>query len=351
MKDSNVSTDLVPSIATTVAPVFGGQLPKSLPELRPWIEQAKQAWLKRTESERTRIAYGTDLDQFLEFLGLNPQHVEHLTRVVPDDVTSWRDHLLQFGGKPDKDGTPQPASNATVGRKITALRCFFAFLQRGGYRGGNPAHPDFCKTPSVPTDGKTVAISTKECALLLQEPGSETPLEVRDTAILHMLAFLAPRVGELAALKVGDIKRDGEHMIVEWMGKGMKPRRGVVPPLAATPLNAWLDAAGIRDQRISPLFRPGQTPRGMGKDGFKSKALAVNSIQSLVRKYAARVGLDIAVTVHSLRVTATTEGDKAGASILELQKYLGHADPRTTIGYIRSQQNLDKSPAYIIRYG
>ena len=50
-------------------------------------------------------------------------------------------------------------------------------------------------------------------------------------------------------------------------------------------------------------------------------------------------------------VTATTEGDKAGASILELQKYLGHADPRTTIGYIRSQQNLDKSPAYIIRYG
>jgi len=346
-----MSTDLVTNVVGNVAPVFGGQPPKNLLELRPWIEQAKIAWLKKTESERTRIAYSNDLDQFLAFLGIDPTHVEHLTRIVPDDVTSWRDHLLARGGRPDKNGEPRRASNSTVARKITALRSFFAFLQRGGYRGGNPAHPDFCKTPSVPTDGKTVAISPKECAKLLVEPDENSPVGIRDRAILHMLAFLAPRVSEIASLTVGNIKRDGEHTIIEFKGKGNKPRRGVIPPLAATPLNAWLDVAGIRDDRNGPLFRPSLTPRGAGRDGFNRKHMAVTAVQRLVKKYAARVGLDVAVTVHSLRVTATTEGDKAGSSILELQKWLGHADPRTTIGYIRGQQNLDKSPAYIIRYG
>jgi len=79
--------------------------------------------------------------------------------------------------------------------------------------------------------------------------------------------------------------------------------------------------------------------------------MTTRAIQLLVKKYAAQIGIDPAVTVHSLRVTATTEGDKSGSSILELQKWLGHADPRTTIGYIRSQENLDRNPAYGIRYG
>ena len=332
-------------------PVFGRNVPENLADLRPWIEQAKAAWLKKTESLRTRIAYSNDLDQFLRFLGINPTHVEHLTQIVPDDVTSWRDYLLKVGGRPEKDGNARPASNATVARKITALRSFFAFLQRGGYRGGNPAHPDFCKTPPVLTDGKTVAISAKECAQLLDAPNIESPVGIRDRAILHALAFMAPRVDELCKLNVGHIKRDGEHTIVEFKGKGNRPRRGVVPPLAATPINAWLEVSQIAADRTGPLFRPVLTSRGSGFDGFKRKHLTTRAIQKLVKKYAAQVGLDVAVTVHSLRVTATTEGDKAGSSILELQRWLGHADPRTTIGYIRSQENLDKSPAYIIRYG
>lgn len=162
---------------------------------------------------------------------------------------------------------------------------------------------------------------------------------------------MAPRVDEVRLLNVGSIKRDGEHTTIEFKGKGNKPRRGVVPPLAATPINKWIESTDIAQDRGGPLFRPTLTPRGNGSDGFKRKHMTTRAIQKLVKKYAARIGLDVAVTVHSLRVTATTEGDKAGSSILELQQWLGHADPRTTIGYIRSSQNLDRSPAYVIRYG
>ena len=142
-------------------PVFGGEAPKDLVELRNVIERAKLAWLRRTESEKTRRAYGRDLEQFLEFLGAQPTELEHMTRIVPDDVSGWRDHLLANGGRPNADGNPTPAQNATVARKITSLRSFFSFLQSYGYRGANPAHPDFVKAPKVSDKGLTVAIAPK----------------------------------------------------------------------------------------------------------------------------------------------------------------------------------------------
>jgi len=103
-------------------PAFGGQLPKSLVKLCPIVENAFDAWLKRTESKATRTAYRNDVMQFLLFHGLDTGQLEQMTRMVPDDVTSWRDHLLAFGGRKDKDGNTTPASNSTVARKITAIR-------------------------------------------------------------------------------------------------------------------------------------------------------------------------------------------------------------------------------------
>ena len=39
-----------------------------------------------------------------------------------------------------------------------------------------------------------------------------------------------------------------------------------------------------------------------------------------------------------------------GADIIDLQDFAGHADPRTTLTYIRSRDRLSKSPAYVLNY-
>lgn len=342
--------ELIPA-TDHLPPAFGGQLPKSLVKLRPIIEGAFEAWLKRTESEATRRAYRNDVRQFLAFHGLDENQFEQMTRMVPDDVTSWRDHLLAAGGRPDEHGNPTPASNATVARKITSLRSFFSFLQVGGYRGANPAHPNFVKAPSVPDEGLTPAIHPKLLCQLLDEPDTETPAGVRDRAILAMFAYMALRVDELHHINVGNISRDGEHTVVRIKGKGNETRKGVLPPIAATPVNDWLALAEIEQDRRGPLFRPGKSARGQGKDGFKRERLSIRSIQESIKKYCSQVGIDEAVSVHSLRVTAATEADKAGVPLIAIQKWLGHKDPRTTLRYIRGHENLDKSPAYVLRYG
>lgn len=342
--------ELIPA-TNHLPPAFGGEVPRSLGELRKAVEGAFEAWLNRTESPKTRTAYRNDVKQFLSFCNIEPDEIEHMTKIVPDDVTRWRDHLLAAGGRPGKDGEVMPAATSTVARKITALRSFFSFLQVAGYRGANPAHPNFVKAPSMPDEGLTPAIHPKLLRQLLIEPDDSTPVGIRDRAMLAVFAYMALRVEELHLINVGNIARDGEHTIIRIKGKGNEIRKGVLPPVAAKLVNQWIEHADIGNDRSGPLFRNSKSSRGHGVDGFKRERMSVRTIQRWIKKYCQRVGIDEAVTVHSLRVTAATEADKAGVPLIAIQKWLGHRDPRTTLRYIRGHEDLDQSPAYVLRYG
>jgi len=56
------------------------------------------------------------------------------------------------------------------------------------------------------------------------------------------------------------------------------------------------------------------------------------------------------VTGQALRVTALTTARVRGSDIIDLQDFAGHADPRTTLTYIRSRDMLSKNPAYVLKY-
>lgn len=147
-----------------------------------------------------------------------------------------------------------------------------------------------------------------------------------------------------------DYKVSGGHRILEVRGKGGKERRVPIHPEAFERLDRWIDIAGIRGDETGAMFRPPQTARGRGFDGFRSTALTRRAVQYLVSRYVRRLGLDPHVTVHSFRVTALTTARERGADIVDLQDFAGHADPRTTLSYIRSRDRLSKSPAYVLKY-
>jgi len=233
---------------------------------------------------------------------------------------------------------------------MTVVRSLFSYLQIYGYTGANPAHGKFVKPPPVARDGKTVGLSPIDCRRLLEAPGQKTPIGVRDRAILGVLAYSACRVGELVKLRVSDFKSSGEHRVLAILGKGGKERTVPLHLEAVERLSAWLWVAGLDEDRPSPLFRPARTPRGRGYDGFSRRHLSVRSVEYMVERYARTIGLDPAVTVHSLRVTALTTARERGADIIDLQDFAGHADPRTTLTYIHSRDRLSKSPAYVLNY-
>ena len=120
-------------------------------------------WLRRSDSEHTRLSYLRDLQQFMKHSQLDIEAPEQLVRVRPQHVAAWRDDLKARG-----------YTNASIRRKLTTLRACFAYLQVYGYVGANPAHGKYVKAPSVPRDGKTVGLSPKACRLLLEAPDQET---------------------------------------------------------------------------------------------------------------------------------------------------------------------------------
>lgn len=206
------------------------------------------------------------------------------------------------------------------------------------------------KTPKVPAEGLTPAIPPILVAQLLDAPDLNYPVGTRDRAILAMFAYMALRVEELHLTNVGDTFRNGEHTVVRINGKGNEERQGIMPPIAAAAVNNWIDLAGIRNRRSSPLFLPTASARGNGQDGFKSQRLSIRPIQRLVKRYCGEVGIDPLVSVHSLRVTGATEAHRVSNGFLDIQHWLGHKDPSTTLRYIRGSEQLDRSPAYTIRF-
>lgn len=317
------------------------------------LQEACHAWLLKSPSPDTRSNYNRDLRQFLTFCGFSPTDVHKLAQTRPHHVSAWREHLAELG-----------LTNSSIRRKLTVLRSLFSYLQTYGFVGANPAHSDFVAAPSAPRDGKTVALSVGDCRLLLDAPqivevtrrsvGIEEmivlPAGYRNRALLAVLAYTGCRVGELARLKVGSYKTDGVHKILEIRGKGGKERRVPLHLEAAERLEAWLDIAGIRDDLSGPLFRPLAAARSGGRNGFRPKSLTRRAVQKLVTRYVARLRLDPNATVHSLRVTALTTAREQGSDIIDLQDFAGHADPRTTLTYIRNRDRLSKSPAYVLRY-
>jgi integrase/recombinase XerD len=322
-----------------VPPVFCRELGVDWRGQRDRLGEAVRSWLASSPSVHTRVGYASDLRQFLRFGGIEVGHWEKLAELLPSHVSAWRDSLAEAG-----------YSQASIRRKIIAVRSLFTYLQTFGYTGANPAHGKFVKTPAPARDGKTIALSPHDCRMLLDAPDASTPIGIRDRAILATLAYSACRVGELVRLKIGDYRRQAEHHVLNILGKGGKER---VVPLhleAVEYLREWMEVAGITDEHMGPLFRSVRSPRGSGRDGFLHAHMTVRAIEYLVTRYVRRLGLPSGVSVHSLRVTALTTARHRGADIIDLQDFAGHADPRTTLAYIRSQERLSKSPTYVLRY-
>lgn len=303
------------------------------------IEEACKSWLVKSPSPDTRSNYSRDLAQFLVFAGFRADEVDRLREIRPHHVAAWRDELLA-----------RELANSSIVRKMTVLRSLFSYLQTYGYVGANPAHSDFVAAPAVPRDGKTVGLTSEDCRRLLDAPTSETPAGIRDRAMLATLAYTGCRVGELTRLRVGDYLQTGGHRILNIRGKGGKERRVPLHAEAVERLETWLAAADIGGESPCAMFRPPKTSRLAGRDGFAERFLTRRAVQSLVKNYVLALGLDSHVTVHSLRVTALTTARERGSDIIDLQDFAGHADPRTTLTYIRSRDRLSKSPAYVLRY-
>ncbi len=188
-------------------------------------EYLRHLSLEKNASAYTVKSYREDLGQALEFFrekaGIKPAQPSQITTRHVRGYLAWL-HEQQY-------------SKATIARRIAAVRSWFRFLCRQGVVEGNPA--DGLRGPR---QNKKLPhfLSEAELSRLIEKPSADTPLGLRDRAILETLYSSGVRVGELTGLNVEDVDVDSGLAVVR--GKGKRERLALLGKQALAALKRWL---------------------------------------------------------------------------------------------------------------
>jgi integrase/recombinase XerD len=208
----------------------------------------------------------------------------------------------------------------SANRRLAVFRRFFRWALRERLVSADPTLKlQSAKRPlRVPR-----TLTQTQVEALLAAPDVNTPLGLRDRAMLELMYASGLRVSELVTLKVLNVSQS-EH-VVRVLGKGSKMRLVPFGEVASDWLARYLEQARseiLAGQPTEDLF---VTARGSGM----SRAM----FWVLVKKYALAAGITAPLSPHTLRHAFATHLLNHGADLRAVQMLLGHADISTTTIY------------------
>ena len=274
-------------------------------------------WLEDGLSKNTLAAYRRDLSLYAAWLLAQNLAGGQL------DATREAELNAYFAFKHE-------ASKATsANRRLTVLKRYFRWALRERRLAEDPtlklqSARQALRVPKTMSEAQVDA--------LLAAP-DDSPLGLRDKAMLELLYASGLRVSELVNLKTYHLgMNDG---VLRVMGKGSKERLVPFGQVARGSINAYLAAARpdiLGGQQTDDLF---VTARG--------SAMSRVMFWMLVKKYARVAGIHAPLSPHTLRHAFATHLLNHGADLRAVQMLLGHADISTTTIYTHVARERLKS--------
>lgn len=266
-------------------------------------DAALAAWLaqvaKRTGSKRTPAEYASYARRFLA--------------LVPDPAAATAAHAHAFAYAPGPSGKEPSASTVTV--RLAALRSWFDFLRRAGYRPDNPC--DDVRRPKAGAPTPTGLNADEIRRLLAVLPDDDRGR--RDRAIIVTAVLTGLRRAEVLGMTRGALDLRGDVAFYRVRAKGGVERHRELPAPALAAIRAYWSGRGVRldampaDARLFPISEPG--------------------FAAALKRHAARAGLS-GIHVHALRHSSAKLRREAGATLEDVQAHLGHANLATTARYL-----------------
>lgn len=257
---------------------------------------------KRIEgcSERSLKYYMATIEAMLDELKKDVRHI------VTDDI---RGYLTEYQKK-------KKSSKVTIDNIRRILSSFFSWLEDEDYILKSPVR----RIHKVKS-GTNIKETYSDEALELMR---DSCTELRDLAIIDILASTGMRVGEMVLLNRNDIDFNERECIV--VGKGNKERVVYFDARTKIHLQNYLNSR--RDDNPA-LFVSLRAPY---------ERLQIGGIEVRLREHGKKLGLQ-RVYPHKFRRTLATMAIDKGMPIEQLQQLLGHRKIDTTLQYAMVKQS------------
>lgn len=272
----------------------------------------------RGRTGTTLDAYKRDIEAFASFVGMDPSDATNALLASgngPANLTAhrWRASMLEANRAP-----------ATVNRRLAALRSFVKLARTLGLV------PWTLDVPSVKNESyRDTRGPGRDVVRKLLKTSVTSVSEIRDRAIVRLLADMALRRGEVVSLDLEHV--DLERSAIMVLGKGKTGRIPLeMPEPTRIALAAWLQVRPACEENavFISLDRRVLGHRLSGRSVNRRIDFAGKTVGATVRP-------------HGLRHTAITEAlDKTDGRVRDAQQFSRHADIRTLGKYDDRRVNL-----------
>lgn len=221
------------------------------------------------------------------------------------------------------DADHPPLSATSAARTVVAVRGFHRFALADGMVALDPAG---AVKPPRAAKRLPKALPLSDVEAILEAAGTpETPLTLRDRALLEVLYGTGARISEAVGLDVDDLdlppdERGGTVLL---RGKGGKERIVPLGSYARAAVEAYLT-------RSRPGLVSGRASGGALFLNARGGRLSRQSAWAVLVRAAERAGVTADVSPHTLRHSFATHLLDGGADVRVVQELLGHASVTTT---------------------
>ena len=257
---------------------------------------------KRIEgcSEKSLKYYEATITTMIKTINKNVKYI------VTDDIGGYLTEHQQKKG----------LSKVTIDNIRRILSSFFSWLEDEDYILKNPVR----RIHKVKTGTNIKETYSDETLEIMRDNCNE----LRDLAIIDMLASTGMRVGEMVLLNRNDIDFNERECIV--FGKGSKERIVYFDARTKIHLQNYLES---RNDNNPALFVSLKSPH---------ERLKIGGIEARLREFGKKLGLN-KVHPHKFRRTLATVAIDKGMPIEQLQQLLGHRKIDTTLQYAMVKQS------------
>ena len=254
-------------------------------------------------SEHTVVAYGQDLNAFVEFAEV--KKISEFADLSSAFIRSWIVYLIEGGMK-----------NKSVNRKLASLRTFYKWMRKEGLIDHSPM-----TKVQGPKNEKHLPVFAKESELLpskIEELFSDDYSGKRDALMLELFYQTGIRLSELIGLTLKDIQ--GNQIKV--LGKRNKERIIPISDDLVQQIQEYLELRKEISSKCENLFLLDSGNKLYPTFAYRKINYYLGKVTSLDKK-----------SPHILRHTFATHMLNRGTGLETLKDLLGHANLSATQVY------------------